>query len=98
MEVLSTLLSNSLVLHATCRGQRWAQPSEEHLRELMRHVVTHQEEARARGAAARAMVLQEYSVEVGVVLCCMQKGRGRRWGGGAAVGTSMLWAKWVGAL
>ena len=35
------------------KGHRWANPSESHLRTLMRRVFTHPEEARAKGQAAR---------------------------------------------
>lgn len=38
------------------RGQRWAEPSVPHLRRLMRHVFVHRDEARAKGARARADV------------------------------------------
>lgn len=44
----------------TYRGHRWAEPSVAHLRWLLRHVFTHQAEARARGARARAEVLERY--------------------------------------
>src|SRR6185369_3052991 len=37
-------------------GQRWANPSETHLRELLRHVQRSPDEARAKGAKARAHV------------------------------------------
>jgi hypothetical protein len=37
------------------------QPSISHLRSLMRHVVTHQEEARSRGRAARQRMIDKYS-------------------------------------
>ncbi|KAF8072768.1 hypothetical protein HT031_000428 [Scenedesmus sp. PABB004] len=43
------------------RGQRWAQPSVEHLRQLMRRVFTRRGEAAARGAAARARMVERYS-------------------------------------
>src|SRR5581483_12361120 len=36
------------------RGHRWANPSEQHLRQLMRHVSTHREEAAQKGKAAGA--------------------------------------------
>jgi len=42
------------------RGQRWAAPSVEHLRSLMRHVYTHREEARRIGGRARAEILERY--------------------------------------
>jgi glycosyltransferase involved in cell wall biosynthesis len=38
------------------RGHRWAEPSVEHLRELMRHVYEHPAEARARSERARSEV------------------------------------------
>jgi glycosyltransferase involved in cell wall biosynthesis len=40
----------------SCRGHRWAEPSVEHLRALMRRVYDRPEEARARAALARAAV------------------------------------------
>ena len=43
-------------------GLHWAEPSLEHLSQLMRHVVAHPEEAAARGAAARQRMLQRYSL------------------------------------
>lgn len=44
-------------------GQRWAQPSAEHLAQLMQHVVGHRAEAAARGRAARRRMLERYSPE-----------------------------------
>ena len=38
------------------RGHRWAEPSVEHLRHLMRHVYEHPEEALARAERARSAV------------------------------------------
>jgi glycosyltransferase involved in cell wall biosynthesis len=45
------------------KGYVWADASREHLRELMRHVFDHPEDARAKGAAGRAFVREAYSVE-----------------------------------
>lgn len=45
------------------RGHRWANPSESHLRQLMRHVQQHPDEARARGRAARAHMVRHYNRE-----------------------------------
>lgn len=45
-------------------GQRWAQPSVPHLRQLMRHVVTHPEDAAAKGAAARRRMQERYAPSV----------------------------------
>lgn len=42
-------------------GLRWARPSEAHLRALMRHVARGAPEGRARGAAARARMVERYS-------------------------------------
>lgn len=42
------------------RGHRWAEPSADHLRALMRHVFTHREEARAKGAHARQEILTHF--------------------------------------
>lgn len=46
---------------APFEGQKWAQPSEAHLVQLMKHVVAHQEEAREKGRAARRMVTTRYT-------------------------------------
>lgn len=43
------------------RGHSWAQPSVAHLRALMRRVYEHRDEAAARGAAARARMMERYS-------------------------------------
>uniref|UniRef100_A0A383WC78 Glycosyl transferase family 1 domain-containing protein n=1 Tax=Tetradesmus obliquus TaxID=3088 RepID=A0A383WC78_TETOB len=43
------------------QGLRWAQPSVQHLRQLMRRVYTERQEAAAKGAAARARMLERYS-------------------------------------
>lgn len=45
-------------------NQRWAQPSEQHLRALMRHVVLHPAEAAAKGRAARARMKERYAPPV----------------------------------
>ncbi len=45
------------------KGHRWANPSESHLRSLMRRVFTHPEEARAKGQAARQHMARHYSRE-----------------------------------
>eukprot|EP00195_Chlamydomonas_chlamydogama_P006392 CAMPEP_0202898984 /NCGR_PEP_ID=MMETSP1392-20130828/7351_1 /ASSEMBLY_ACC=CAM_ASM_000868 /TAXON_ID=225041 /ORGANISM="Chlamydomonas chlamydogama, Strain SAG 11-48b" /LENGTH=663 /DNA_ID=CAMNT_0049585063 /DNA_START=247 /DNA_END=2238 /DNA_ORIENTATION=+ len=44
-------------------GTHWAQPSLSELKRLMRRVVTHRQEARAKGAAARRYVVQEFGPE-----------------------------------
>jgi len=49
-------------LHRFYRGHRWAKPSVEHLRALMRHVFEHPQEARARGRQARLEVEQRWDV------------------------------------
>ncbi len=43
------------------KGHRWANPSETHLRSLMRRVFTHPEEARTKGQAARQHMARHYS-------------------------------------
>jgi hypothetical protein len=43
------------------RGLSWAQPSVAELRRLMRHVYVNREEAAAKGAAARARMVERYS-------------------------------------
>ncbi|MFM8879922.1 MAG: glycosyltransferase, partial [Verrucomicrobiota bacterium] len=45
------------------KGHRWANPSESHLRTLMRRVFTHPDEARSKGKAARAHMARHYSRE-----------------------------------
>eukprot|EP00760_Papus_ankaliazontas_P035550 PhM_4_TR7886/c0_g1_i1/m.55492 len=45
-------------------GKVWAQPSEEHLRTLMRKIYSDQAEAKERGRRAREHVIQYYSDEV----------------------------------
>eukprot|EP00775_Hariotina_reticulata_P008345 gene8345-8529_t len=45
------------------KGLKWAEPSVSHLRQLMRQVYTNKEEAAARGAAARARMVAQYSPE-----------------------------------
>jgi len=45
------------------KGHRWANPSESHLRSLMRRVYTHPEEARAKGQTARRHLARHYSRE-----------------------------------
>ena len=42
-------------------GHKWAKPSVEHLRHLMRHVFEHRQEARARGARARDDICQRWT-------------------------------------
>ncbi|KAL6744783.1 hypothetical protein V8C86DRAFT_3036364 [Haematococcus lacustris] len=54
-------------------GQQWAMPSLQHLRQLMRHVVTHTVDAAAKGAAACARVRKQYSTDLdtgGHVMWC----------------------------
>jgi len=41
-------------------GHRWAQPSGQHLRELMRRVMTNREEAMERGLRGRKTMVEEY--------------------------------------
>jgi glycosyltransferase involved in cell wall biosynthesis len=45
------------------KGHRWANPSESHLRTLMRRVFAHPEEARAKGSAARRHMARHYGRE-----------------------------------
>jgi len=45
-------------------GRRWANPSEKHLRELMRHVQRNPGEARAKGVKARAHMEKHFSSDV----------------------------------
>lgn len=46
------------------KGQHWASPSVEHLRQLMRYVVDHQKKAKQKGKLARRMVQREFHWEV----------------------------------
>ena len=45
-------------------GQNWAEPSIEHLQQLMRQVFNHREEARARALLGRQKMVDEYDWEV----------------------------------
>lgn len=42
-------------------GHRWANPSVNHLRKLMRHVIEHREEAKEKGRQARRDIVESYS-------------------------------------
>ncbi len=42
-------------------GQRWAEPSEEHLRRLMRYVYEHRKEAKAKAKKARQDLIEKFS-------------------------------------
>ena len=42
-------------------GHKWARPSVEHFRQLMRHVYEHRQEARAKGNRARQDVCQKWT-------------------------------------
>lgn len=42
-------------------GSRWAEPSSQHLKQLMRHVYDHPDEAARKGAAARQHVVKHFS-------------------------------------
>ena len=44
------------------RGHRWAEPSVDHLRELMRCVFQDRDEARRRGEIARASVVERFDL------------------------------------
>jgi glycosyltransferase involved in cell wall biosynthesis/Tfp pilus assembly protein PilF len=46
-----------------CLGQRWAEPSEKHLRELLRRVQQNPSEARAKGVKARLHAQRHFSSE-----------------------------------
>eukprot|EP01033_Poteriospumella_lacustris_P010606 gene10605-7548_t len=45
-------------------GHKWAQPRVDHLRALMRHVYSHRDEVRAKGAAARRAMVEQFSLPV----------------------------------
>ena len=44
-------------------GRQWARPSVEHLRQLLRHVFEHRDEARARGQQGRADICRQWTWE-----------------------------------
>ena len=44
-------------------GHKWAEPSQEHLQELMRHVFENANQARAKGARGRRDMIEKYSPE-----------------------------------
>eukprot|EP00887_Chlorella_sp_A99_P006237 scaffold3.g6237.t1 len=46
------------------KGHKWAQPSVKQLRRLMRHVVTHRQEAAAKGRMARQRMVERYAPAV----------------------------------
>lgn len=50
-----------IVLIFALVGSDWAEPSVEHLRQLLRHLYDNQEEATAKGFAARQSMLQRFS-------------------------------------
>lgn len=45
-------------------GHRWAEPSVEHLRTLLRHVFTHREEAKGKAMAGRRDMVEKQDVEI----------------------------------
>ncbi len=45
-------------------GHKWASPSVPELRRLMRHVSTHYDDARGKGAQARADMVAHYAPQV----------------------------------
>jgi hypothetical protein len=45
------------------KGHKWAKPSRSSLQRLMRHVVTHPEEARKIGMNARKSIVENYSLK-----------------------------------
>jgi len=59
----------SVELNRFYRGHRWAKPSVDHLRALMRHVVEHPDEARSRGRRARLEVEQRWDVSETAARC-----------------------------
>jgi hypothetical protein len=46
------------------KGHHWAEPSEEHLRLLLREIYTSPEVAKQKGIAARQRMLNRYSIPV----------------------------------
>ncbi|MCS6861568.1 MAG: glycosyltransferase [Abditibacteriales bacterium] len=48
----------------TYRGHKWAEPSVEHLRQLMRYVFEHRDAAREKGSRARQDVISKYDASV----------------------------------
>ncbi|KAH3756581.1 glycosyltransferase, CAZy family GT4 [Pelomyxa schiedti] len=59
----SFLISVEDLVNSTIPGHKWALPSESHLRSLMRYVFENKEEARAKAAAARPYIVENYSQE-----------------------------------
>ena len=54
------------------QGHKWAEPSVDHLRQLMRHVQANREEAKAKGKVARKDMLEKYCMK------CLNAQVGRR--------------------
>ena len=46
------------------KGHLWAEPSESHLRHLLRHVYEHRKEAKARGNVALDDMVRQYAPRV----------------------------------
>ncbi len=46
------------------KGQRWAQPSQSHMQQLMREVMNNRRQAWAKGLLARERVQKEFSILV----------------------------------
>ncbi|MEW6772172.1 MAG: glycosyltransferase [Bacillota bacterium] len=57
------------------QGQRWARPSVEHLRQLMRYVFEHREEARRKGRKARKDVEEKWTWEKAAAVAVQELGK-----------------------
>ncbi len=61
IEAIGPIHGNDHPMYGT--GQQWAQPSTDHLRFLLRHVFTHRDEARNKGAQARQDMVDHWQWE-----------------------------------
>lgn len=52
------------VLDGPFKGHQWANPSTEHLIELLQHVRSHPEKAKAKGIRAREDMIRRFSPQV----------------------------------
>lgn len=58
------LRSDGLVAAGGWKGHKWAEPSETHLREILREIHAFPDMARQRGSEARSRMLEQYSIPV----------------------------------
>ncbi len=67
MEYTSGIIT-SIMLCRSWKGHNWAQPSEQHLRYLLREAYTHQRITAERGIAARHFVHEHFSLQVSMFI------------------------------